>query len=271
MKTRWHIGWALILGVWMGAPMARAADVAAEQLMEAVRLSMPGVPLELDASIRVLNPHGRPVKTIRAGALLIPQDGGRTARYRLFDGFGSLLEEMTVTLGEGDTVFEYTKGDPPESAPLPDLFGRIEGSEMSWMDLSFSYFWWPGPRIVGAEKVANRWDCQIIEIDCPVEYQKRVETDSPEGTGKPWSHIRLWVVPAYHAVVRGEAWRGGAAVKRFEVHSVKKLRKIYMIGDMEVRNLETGARAKLKVGKMKMLSPEYTPEEMEQFNAPVEW
>jgi len=271
MRTRWTIIWILILGVWAAAETVQAADIAAEQLMEEVRLSMPGVPLELDASIRVLNPNGRTVKTIRAGALLTPQEGGRTARYRLFDGFGSVLEEMTVTLGEGAANFEYAKGDPPQSAPLPDLFGRIEGSEMSWMDLSFSYFWWPGPRIVGAEKVANRWDCQIIEIDCPEEYREQVKTDSQGGGGNPWSHIRLWVVPAYHAVVRGEAWRGGAAVKRFDVHSVKKLRKVYMIGDMEVRNLETGARAKLKVGKMKMLSPDYTPEELEQFNAPVEW
>jgi hypothetical protein len=79
------------------------------------------------------------------------------------------------------------------------------------------------------------------------------------------------VAPAYNAVVRGEAWRNGKAVKRFEVKSVKKLRQVYMIGDMEVKNLETGARSRLKVGKMKMVSPDYTPEEMEQFNAPVEW
>jgi hypothetical protein len=72
-------------------------------------------------------------------------------------------------------------------------------------------------------------------------------------------------------VVRGEVWRGGQAVKSFEVQSVKKLRQVYMIGDMEVRNLETGARSRLKVGKMKMLSPDYSPEELEEFNAPMEW
>ncbi len=164
-----------------------------------------------------------------------------------------------MELGEGTTTFSFAQGDPPQAAPLPDLFGPVEGTEISWMELSFSFFWWPEPRIVGTEKVANRWECQIIEIDCPAEF------------GDGWSHIRLWVAPAYSAVVRGEAWRDGRAVKRFDVRSVKKLRHIYMIGDMEVRNLETGARARLKVGRMKMLSPDYTPEEMEQFNAPVEW
>ena len=79
------------------------------------------------------------------------------------------------------------------------------------------------------------------------------------------------MAPAYDAVVRGEAWRAGRAVKRFEVKSVKKLRQVYMIGDLEVKNLETGARARLKVGRMRMLSPDYSPEELEQFNAPIAW
>ena len=228
-------------------------------LMEKVRLSMPDVPLEMEAAIRVVDANGKSLKTVRAGAVLTPVEGGRTARYTLYDAFGGVLEEMTVKLGNGHTEFAYAQGDPSQAAPLPDLFGPVEGTEISWMELSFSFFWWPEPRIVGTEKVANRWECQIVEIDCPAEY------------GEGWSQIRLWVAPAYNAVVRGEAWRGGQAVKRFEVKSVKKLRQIYMIGDMEVKNLETGARARLKVGKMKMISPDYTPEEMEEFNAPIEW
>jgi len=259
MRKSARIAWVVAFGVWMGTQWGAAEDRAAEILMEQVRSSMPGVPLELEASIRVLDANGRPRKSVRAEALLTPEEGGRTARYRLLDGFGSILEEMTVELGEGRTTFSYARGDPPQPAPLPDLFGPVAGTEMSWLDLSFSYFWWPNPRIVGTEKVAHRWECQVVEVDCPPEY--------PGG----WSHVRLWVVPAYHAVVRGEAWQEGRAVKRFEVNSVKKLRKVYMIGDLEVRNLETGARSRLKVGKMKMLAPDYSPEQWEQFNAPVEW
>lgn len=260
MRTVGRAGWVLLAGLlaW-GFPAYGQADREAEELMDRVRLSMPEVPLELSASIRVLDAEGRNLQSVRAAALLTPMEGGRTARYTLLDAFGAVLEEMTVVLGNGKADFSFKKGDPPQAAPLPDLFGPVEGTEMSWMDLSFSFFWWPNPRIVGSEKVANRWECKVIEIDCPADM------------GAAWSSIRLWVAPAYGAVVRGEAWRGGQAVKRFEVKSVKKLRQIYMIGDMEVRNLETGARARLKVGRMKMISPEYTPEEMDEFNAPVEW
>ena len=264
MRNEWKaMGLAAVLA-WAGAPAgARGSDVLAEELMARVQSSMPEVPLELAASIRVVDKAGRPLKTVRAAGVLTPREGGRTTRYTLFDGFGSVSQEMTVELGGGRADFSYAKGDPPEAVALPDLFGPVEEAEISWMELSFSFFWWPNPRIVGTEKVANRWECQIVEIDCPAEFRG-------EG-GQGWSTVRLWVAPAYNAVVKGEAWRDGKAVKRFEVKSVKKLRQVYMIGDMEVRNLETGSRARLKVGRMKMLSPEYTDEEMDEFNAPVEW
>lgn len=248
-----------LAAAWLGGSAAFGGDPLAAELMQRVQQSMPGVPLELEASIRVVNRSGRPMKTVPAAALLTPRDGGRTARYTVYDGFGSITQQMTVELGGGRSEFSFAQGDPPQPAELPDLFGRIEGTEISWMELSFSFFWWPDPRVVGQEKVANRWDCQIIEIACPPE------------VGDGWSHIRLWVAPAYNAVVRGEAWRAGRAVKRFDVESVKKLRQVYMIGDMDVRNLETGARSRLKVGRMRMITPDYTDEEWDEFNAPVAW
>ena len=250
--------WAGLLA-WAVPVCARAADAEAEALMERVRLSMPEVPLELSASIRVLDAEGRNLQSVRAAALLTPMEGGRTARYTLFDAFGSVLEEMTVELGGGPAGFRFARGDPPEAAERPDLFTGIQETGISWMELSFSFFWWPNPRLVGVERVANRWECQILEIDCP-----------PEHVGG-WSQVRLWVAPAYSAVVRGEAWRDGRAIKRFDVQSVKKLRQVYMIGDLEVKDLVTGGRTRLKVGRMAMRSPDYSPEELGEFNAPVEW
>ena len=262
MRKFWRAGWAAAIGLWACAA-ARGSDIEAERLMERVRRSMPEVPLELGASIRVVDANGRALNTVRAAALLTPGADGRTARYTLYDAFGGILQEMNVVLAGHRAEFAFAQGDPPQPAPLPDLFGPIAGTEISWMELSFSFFWWPEPKIVGTEKVADRWDCRIIEIACP--------PDAGTPAGERWSAVRLWVAPAYNAVVRGEAWRDGKPVKRFEVKSVKKLRQVYMIGDMEVKNLETGARARLKVGKMRMISPEYTPEEMDEFNAPMEW
>lgn len=249
-----------LLSVVPTTAFAQFRDPRAEEQMRLVQLSMPEVPLEMEASLRVLDRRGKLLNTVLADVSLTPADDGRTMVYRIHDRSGNALEEMTVTQKHrGETDFQYRRGDPLETAPLPDLFGPVQGADISWMELSFSFFWWPDPVIVGSEKVANRWECDIIELACPREY--------PGG----WSFIRLWVAPAYNAVVRGEVWKNGEAIKRFEVKSVRKLRKVYMIGDMDVRNLVDGSRAQLKVQSMKMVSPDYTAEELEVFNAPMEW
>lgn len=245
------------------AVAARAAspDPEALALMEQVRLSMPHVPLDMQAQIRVLDPNGKPVSTIKAHVVWTPRrdGGGRDVQYDLLGADGEPSERMEVSLSDLGSAFSYQTGEPLAPAPLPDLFAPVGGSDINWMELSFSFFFWPGPRIVGEERVAGRWDCKIVEIPCPADL------------GGGWSHIRLWVVPAYSAVIRGEAWKDGRAIKRFDVDSIRRLRKVYMIGDMTVRDLDRGTRSLLKVGKMSMFAPDLTPEELEELNSPVVW
>ena len=261
MKKKGRIWRVFVVALCLGsvAPAWATGDAEALRLMEQVRHSLPDVPLSLDASLRLLDSYGRPLKTVSAEAQLTRTDDGSVARYRILDAFGSVRDEMSITLGGAQADFSYATGDPPESAPLPDLFASIAGTGVSWMELSFSFFWWEHPRIIGSEKVANRWECQIIALDCPPEYESG------------WSEVRLWVAPAYGAVVRGEAWRDGRAIKRFEVLAVRKLRQVYMIGDMEIRDFENGTRSRLKVGRLEMISPDYTPEQLQELYAPVVW
>lgn len=113
MRTSGWAGWAA--ACWLGACAAATAgnDPAAEAQMDRVRRSMPEVPLELDAAIRVVDPNGKNLKTVEAEAVLTPRENGRTARYVLRDAFGNALEEMTVALGDGTAAFAYAQGDPP--------------------------------------------------------------------------------------------------------------------------------------------------------------
>lgn len=251
----------LALALLLAVTSARAAspDAEALALMEQVRLSMPHVPLDMEAQIRVLDPNGKPVSKLQAHVVWTPHKTGRDVQYDLLGPDGEPAERMEVSLSDLGSSFSYQAGAPLQAAPLPDLFAPVGGSDIDWLELSFSFFFWPGPRIVGEEKVSGRWDCKIVEIPCPAEL------------GGGWSHIRLWVVPAYSAVIRGEAWKDGRAIKRFDVDSIRRLRKVYMIGDMTVRDLDRGSRSLLKVGKMKMFAPDLTPEELEELNSPVVW
>lgn len=258
-------GTAVLCGILLlacGALVSRAQSVdgEAQALMEHVRGAMPEVPLDMEAQIRVLDPNGKPVSKLQAHVVWTPRrEGGRNVQYDLLGPDGEPAERMEVSLSDLGSAFSYQAGAPLQTAPLPDLFAPVGGSDINWMELSFSFFFWPGPRIVGEERVAGRWDCKIVEIPCPADL------------GGGWSHIRLWVVPAYSAVIRGEAWKDGRAIKRFDVDSIRRLRKVYMIGDMTVRDLDRGSRSLLKVGKMKMFAPDLTPEELEELNSPVVW
>ena len=225
----------------------------AEALLDGVRQSIPGVPLAMKAEIRVLDPYGKPLDTIRADALMNPRGtaGQHEIRYTLHDP----EEAANIVMAPPAPVMAT-----PDDAPLPEPYAPIRGSEICWMELSFAFFWWPSPRLVGSETIPNRGLCHILEIPVP---------DPAPGT--PWDRVRLWVHPGYRAVLRGEVWNGATPLKRFDVLSVRRLRKIYMIGEMEVRNLQTGARSVLKISDLRLQSPEYTEEEKALFNAPAVW
>lgn len=239
-------------------------EAAARELMAAVQGSVPRVPMSMDAEISTLSPAGKRTGRIRAKALWMPGKSGRKAVYELLGDDGEPEARMTVGLPEAagqETSFRYEWGRPPAETETPDLFAPIGGSDICWMELSFSFFWWANPRITGVEKVKGRWWCQVVELDCP-------EGVRQEGG---WDTLRLWVAPAYGAAVKGEALRGGTAVKSFEVESVTKVRKTYMISEMTVRNAERGGRSRLKLSHLELEAPEYSEEERALFEGPVRW
>ncbi len=237
---------------------------AARELMAAVQGSVPNVPLSMDADILSLSPAGKPTGRIRAKALWMPGKSGRKAVYEVLGEDGEAEERMTVGLpmaAGGEATFRHEWGRPPMETETPDLFAPIGDSDICWMELSFSFFWWANPRITGVEKVKGRWWCQVVELDCP-------EGVSREGG---WDTLRLWVAPAYGAAMKGEALRGGTPVKSFEVESVTKVRKVYMISEMMVRNRESGGRSRLKLSHLELEAPEYSEEERALFEGPVRW
>ena len=237
---------------------------AARELMARVQESVPNVPLSMDADILSLSPAGKPKGRIRAKALWMPGKSGRKAVYEVLGADGEAEERMTVGLplsAGGEATFRHEWGRPLVETETPDLFAPIGGSDICWMELSFSFFWWANPRITGVEKVKGRWWCQVVELDCPLEFAR-------EGG---WDTLRLWVAPAYGAAVKGEALRSGTAVKSFEVESVTKVRNVYMISEMTVRNRESGGRSRLKLSHLELEAPEYTEEERALFEGPVRW
>lgn len=232
---------------------------AAEALIGRVRAGVPGVPLTMDAEVTVLDRYGKKTGRWTAAAALRPERDGSGKRLIYIVGGGQEGVpdgEMEVWLPEGGGSARYSWKGADGSTEVPDLNAPLGGADVSWTELGFSFFWWENPRIVGVEKVKRRWSCQVLELD------------EPGGGG---GVLKLWVAPSWGAVVQGELWREGKAVKRFEVESVTKVRKVYMLSEMTIRNAATGGRSRLRISNLSMAAPEYSEEEWGAFEEPVRW
>ena len=242
---------------------------AAAELMARVRSGVPTQPLAMEADVRGLSAAGKTVARLRANVVYRPDRVdplSRVATYAVLSEDGR-TETATMRIGlpsgpSAAPTFAY-ECPPGQVAEPPDLYAPLGGTDLCWMELSFSFLFWASPRIVDVEVLRKRWACQVVELDAP----KGLEMSGTNG----WNKVRLWVTPSYGAVVQGVAYRGDVAVKRFEVESVSRVRKTYMVSDMLVRNLETGTRSRLKIGGLELLEPLYTPEEREMLETPVEW
>ncbi len=247
----------------IGSPQAAAL------LMARVRAGVPTQPLSMEASIRALSPSGKATARLDASVVYRPDTvdpSSRTATYSLLDGATrATTSSMSILLPSAPSeapsfAFQLPPGTP---APTPDLYAPVGGTDLCWMELSFSFLFWASPRIVDVEVVRGRWTCQVVELDAPAS----LAADAPGA----WNRLRLWVAPAYGAVVQGVAYRDDKPLKRFEVESVTHVRRTYMVSDMLVRNLETGTRSRLKISGLELLEPDYTPEQRRQLEAPVAW
>jgi len=246
----------------IGSPQAAAL------LMARVRAGVPTQPLSMEASIRALSPAGKTVARLDASVRYRPDTvdpSSRTATYVLLDGAREATAKMDILLPSAPSVAPSFAYEEPLGTPtaMPDLYAPVGGTDLCWMELSFSFLFWASPRIVDVEVVRERWTCQVVELDAPAA----LATDAPGA----WNRLRLWVAPAYGAVVQGVAYRDDKPLKRFEVESVTHVRRTYMVSDMLVRNLETGTRSRLKISGLELMAPEYTPEQLEQMEAPVVW
>lgn len=241
---------------------------AAWRLMERVRSGVPQVPLAMEATIKALSGTGRTLGQVRANVTYRPDvedPAVRRATYALLAEDGREEEAvMSIRLPRGgDDAPEFRYECPPgTAATVPDLFAPVGGTDVCWMELSFSFLFWARPRIVGVEVLRKRWTCQVVELEVPA---------GMGGGEDGWNRLRLWVAPAYGAVVQGVALRGEEEVKRFEVESVTRVRQTYMVSDMLVRDLAKGTRSRLKIGGLELLAPDYTPEQRAVLDAPVAW
>ncbi len=216
------------------------ADVSlypdARALLDQVTGSLPDVPIKVKARLQSRSRDGEIEKELNTEMNLDWRGRPPTARYAVRDAFGGTLAELDITWrADGTTQCRYREGDPPAAAPLPDLDGAIEGTDISWTDLSLSFLWWGGGRTVGSETIKGRF-CYIVELPAPAP---------DEGT---YAGVRLWIDPQIHILLEAAAYdRQGQLLRLLEVKSFKKIGQVWVIQNLDVQSFPARHKTSLRV------------------------
>jgi hypothetical protein len=218
-----------------GSDRASSYPPAAE-LLDTVMASLPVVPVLAKAQIQSRNAGGEVERSYGADMRLDWHGRPPSAKYTIRDAFGGALEGLNITWPEaGPREFRYFKGDPPVVATMENRYAAIQGTDISWMDLSLSYLWWRGGKTIGAEKIKGRY-CYIVDLRAPAD-------EAGEYAG-----VRLWIDPQIRILLQAAAYDGrDRLVKVLEVKSFRKIHGVWLIQNLDVQSFPARHRTTLRV------------------------
>lgn len=207
----------------------------ARELLDGVILALPDIPLRITGDLTARARDGAAETRKGVEMLLDWQAAPPTARYTLRDAFGGAHSHLAITWTEPRAPeFRYFEGQPLQAAPLPDLVSAIPGTDISWMDLSLSFLWWPDARTAGREDVKGR-ACWVVDIPAP-------------GAFAGCSGVRLWIDPRINIMLRAEAYDAeDNPMRRLDVKSFKKINERWVIKDIELTSLPAKSKTVLRV------------------------
>ncbi len=233
-----RIAYILVLSLMI--PVAGRAEAGpwpeGHILLRQVRAALPREPLRIDAELRTQNPRGEIIRVLNARIYFNWGAATPSAEYHIHDRFGRRRERLRISWPPGETpVYEYAKGEPLQEAPVPDLYGTIEGTEISWADLTLSFLWWPDAETVGTDRRRGRF-CYVVTAP------------APDDTPGAYSEVRLWIDPETALLLQADAFDAdGQLARRLQVRSLRRIDEVWMIQDLDVHRFPSRNRTTLRV------------------------
>lgn len=241
--------WSATVGVCLAAAvfcMAETTDQpTAHQLLKDVIAQLPSEPLSITGDMIVRKQHGVILRELKFEMNLNLSSNPPAATYIIADNFGRPLEQLTVKRpAGGHPVFTYAAG-AGATTNLPNIFEEIQGTDISWADLTLSFLWWPGGKVVMTDSVKS-FDCYVVDVACPPGEQKGKAVGSGGRILAPYVKSRLWIEKKYHVLMQAEGYDAAdKLVRKMSVKSFKKINNRWMIKDMEIESPSEVHRTKI--------------------------
>lgn len=195
---------------------------------------LPVEPVKITGSLISRKQRGIVVKEVPYSIELRWGENPAKAKYTLFDTFGRTLRELNITRSaDGRLTMSVTDSNGATNAP-PALTDSVEGTDITWLDITLSYLWWQNAELAGEEEFRGSL-CDIVLVRPP---------EPLDGC----SAMRLWVDRKYGFFRQAEQLNEqGERVRWMWVESVGKINDRWMIRNMEVKRPATGLMTKLHV------------------------
>lgn len=208
---------ALIAVACLSAPFAKAQAPDANAIIERARIS--ATLTELDDGLNGELSQGR--KTIPIALFL----KGENIQFQFNEGKDWRVFHMR--LGDEEyKLFEIVDGKTI-AFPSSKIVEPIAGTDLTYEDLSFRFFYWPNPKFEGQEDVGGQ-PCYKIRLD------------KPSGQSGRYESMYVWVHTKYGAFMQIKGYdNNGKLLKQFEVRDVMKVSKdLYTLKKMQVSSYD---------------------------------
>ncbi len=220
---------------------AQPPPTNAPVLLRQVIAQLPSEPMEITGTLTIRRKRADIIKQHRYYMRL---DWGLTrqaATYSIMDMSGKRLGKMDIARESGILQRKYYPDEGDNlSTNMPPLTARVQGTDVTWLDLSLDFLWWQGAELDGTDKYLNRL-CDIVMVPAPDGLQN-------------CAAAKLWIDRKMRTLLRAEQINSrGETTRGMWVKSVKKHNDYWMIKNMEIQSFPGDHRTRLHVQDMSIL------------------
>ncbi len=154
----------------------------------------------------------------------------------IYETLGANKEKLVVTHSPGVGPNQYTLFENNTAQKLAggETTVPFAGSDFWICDLGLQFFHWPSQKIIKHENRRTR-ACTVLE------------STNPGASAGSYSRVVCWIDDETLGIVYAEAYNaGGKLLKEFEPKSFRKVNGQVQLQDMEIRNVQTHSRTRVK-------------------------
>lgn len=202
---------------------------------------LPREPLSLTGHLTIRRHRGQEQARWGFSMQLAWTDQGPRASVETRDLFGRPLERMTITRHDAP---ELTYSLPPDFTPTnpPPLTAGIRGSDLTWLDLTLDYLWWPNATSEGVARTKGR-TCDVIRVTPPYPLPA-------------CSAALLWIDREGRLLLKAEQLDAhGRVTRRMWVESIKRFEQGGMIKDLAVARPNAPTQTRLLIDDVDTAPP----------------